>query len=213
MVWCREWSVASGIRCIHSPCSGTIVLVSFIRSCQRGCPVRFRAVLMVLESLAAFSLASCNADKKDQPPPPAETTSAVISRGDSLALPGTWTPAPGDALEHSTAGFANILCSGVFITGLEPADVAANVGWFTSPPEDRLHVTDTIIDRQHQLVRLKLPSGVWRSAKRFGSQGCVALPKDQDSVYFTPSVIIPKLPEASTPIGRWAMRSSPSRGR
>ena len=160
--------------------------------------MRFRAVLMVLESLAAFSLASCNADKKDQPPPPAETTSAVISRGDSLALPGTWTPAPGDALEHSTAGFANILCSGVFITGLEPADVAANVGWFTSPPEDRLHVTDTIIDRQHQLVRLKLPSGVWRSAKRFGSQGCVALPKDQDSVYFTPSVIIPKLPAAST---------------
>ena len=158
--------------------------------------MRGKAVLRVLTIVSAFSLLSCGVEKKDQPPSSVNPLAAVIARGDSLALPGSWTPAPGDALEHSTAGFANILCSGVFITGLEPADVAANVGWFTSPPEDRLHVTDTIIDRPNQLVRLKLPSGVWRSAKRFGSQGCVALPKDQDSVYFTPSVITPNLPDA-----------------
>ncbi len=137
---------------------------------------------------------------------------ALLARADSFELPGTWTPVPGDALEHSTAGFAKILCSAVFITGLEAADAAANVGFFTSPAEDRRHVTDTIIDRERQLVRLTLPSGVSRVAKRYGSQGCVAHPIGADSVHFRPSVVTPRLPDAATtpwpmgdvvPVDRW----------
>lgn len=143
-------------------------------------------------------LAACSSSRTDQPTSQADPLAVLKARGDSLALPGTWSPPPGDSLEHATAGFAKILCSAVFLTGLDPADAAANVGFFTSPPEQRGVVTDTIVDRQRQEVRLKLPSGVWRVAKRYGSQGCVALPKDQDSVYFTPSIVTAKLPDAAT---------------
>ncbi len=123
---------------------------------------------------------------------------ALLVRGDSLALPGTWNPPPGDGLEHSIAGFATTLCAAVFITGLDPADAAANVGWFTSPPAERAVVTDTVVDRATQTVRLTLPSGVTRVARRYGSQGCIPLPVDRDSVYFTPVVVRPNLPDAAT---------------
>lgn len=119
----------------------------------------------------------------------------VVARGVSLELPGVWEPPPGDALEHSTAGFAKILCSAVFLTGLELADAAENVGFFTSPYDDRHHVVDTVVDRRRQRVSLTLPTGVTRVAQRYGSQGCVALPIGEDSVRFTPTVVEPRLPD------------------
>jgi len=128
-----------------------------------------------------------------------ERVKALIARGDSLELPGgKWEPPPGDGQEHSIAGFATTLCAAVFITGLDPADAAANVGFFTGPLEDRKVVTDTVIDRKAQTVSLKLPTGVWVRAKRFASQGCIPLPKDKDSVFFAPVVVKPNLPDAAT---------------
>jgi CubicO group peptidase (beta-lactamase class C family) len=133
----------------------------------------------------------------------AEQLAHLLSRARALELPGEYVPPPGDALEHSTAGFATTLCSAVFITGLDPADAVANVGWFTSPPEDRVHVVSTVVDREAQEVRLELPSGVVRRARRLGSQGCVALPIGKNDVYFTPSLVPPNLPDpVSTP---WPM--------
>jgi CubicO group peptidase (beta-lactamase class C family) len=131
------------------------------------------------------------------------TTAQVIARGDSLQLPGQWTAPPGDALSHATAGFATTLCGAVFITGLTPADAAANVGFFTGPLQYRSEVVDTVIDRATQTVRLRLRNGVTRVARRYGSQGCVPLPIGADSVMFTPSVVTSSLPPAaSTP---WPM--------
>ena len=140
-----------------------------------------------------------------RPTPPAQhaTSSHLVARGDSLQLPSRWEAPPGDALSHYTAGFATTLCGAVFLTGLDPADAAANVGFFTGPLEYRSQVTDTVIDRVHQAVRLTLANGVTRTAKRYGSQGCVALPLGADSVFFTPSVVASHLPPAaSTP---WPM--------
>ncbi len=127
-----------------------------------------------------------------------ETRSPLQVRADSLELPGRWTAPPGDALAHSTSGFAKTLCSAVFLTGLDPADAAANVGFFTSPPAERVHVTDTIVDYERQRVSLVLPSGIARSAQRYGSQGCVWLPIGEDSVRFTPSVVAPRVPDPAT---------------
>lgn len=157
-----------------------------------------------LSFLAASTVLACA-----KPVPPAadddsgDSRSRVIARGDSLALPGEWTAPPGDPLEHSIAGFAKTLCSAVFITGLDPADAAANVGFFTGPLADRAAVTDTVVDRSTQTVRLTLPSGVVRVARRYGSQGCVALAKGDDSVHFRPSVVRPALAPANTT--RWPM--------
>jgi len=170
-------------------------------------PAESRVRGHLLFAAVAFLLASCapaeDPESTDPPPGPAglsgrELTVYVIARGDSLALPGEWTPPPGDALEHSTAGFAKILCSAVFLTGLDPADAAENVGYFSSPYEDRVYVTDTVVDYAREEVRLTLPSGVVRAAKRYGSQGCVARPIGEDSVFFTPVVVEPNLPDAAT---------------
>ncbi|MCG6956354.1 MAG: beta-lactamase family protein [Gemmatimonadetes bacterium] len=123
---------------------------------------------------------------------------AVIARGKSLELPTEYVPPPGDALEHNTSGFAKILCTAVFITGLDPADAAENVGYFTSPYAERHFVTDTVVDRDRQEVRLTLPSGVVLAAKRYKSQGCVTRVIGEDSVHFTPEWVKPDLPDAAT---------------
>ncbi|MGD2068962.1 MAG: serine hydrolase [Gemmatimonadota bacterium] len=132
----------------------------------------------------------------------------LLARADSLELPGEWEPIPGEALVHHTGGFAKTLCSGVFVTGLDPADAAENVGYFTAPYEERAQVVDTVVDMETQTVRLTLPSGVVRTAKRYGSQGCVARSVGEDSVHFTPLVVRPQLPEAATT--PWPMGDAPS---
>ena len=161
-------------------------------------------LLATCSTVGILASAACSPEaKKETVATPAggrsERVKALIARGDSLELPGgKWEAPPGDGQEHSIAGFATTLCAAVFITGLDPADAAANVGFFTGPLEDRKVVTDTVIDRKEQMVRLKLPSGVWVRAKRYGSQGCIPLPKDKDSVFFTPVVVKPNLPDAAT---------------
>ncbi len=129
---------------------------------------------------------------------PDDPRAALIARGASLELPGEWVAPPGEPIVHHTAGFAKTLCSGVFITGLDPADAAENVGYFTGPYEERTAVVDTVVDAGRQLVSLTLPSGVMRTAKRYGSQGCVTHALGEDSVRFTPSVVEPVLPDPAT---------------
>jgi CubicO group peptidase (beta-lactamase class C family) len=129
--------------------------------------------------------------------------SILLARGDSLELDTEYVPPPGEPLHHHTSGFAKVLCSAVFITGLDPEDAAANVGGFTSPFEERAHVVDTVVDVQAQRVSLTLPDGVVRTAKRYRNQGCVTSPLGEDSVFFTPTDVPRRLPPAeSTP---WPM--------
>ena len=129
--------------------------------------------------------------------------SPVVTRGLALELDTPYELPPGEALHHHTAGFANTLCSAVFLTGLDPRDAAENVGGFSAPFEHRHHVVDTIVDFEQQMVSLTLPDGVTRTAKRYGSQGCVAHAIGEDSVRFTPAVVQSGLPDAaSTP---WPM--------
>lgn len=164
--------------------------------------------LLVASLLLALSTAGLAAQQGQAA---AERRAALIARGASLELPGAWTPPPGDALSHHTAGFAKIMCSNVFYAGLDPRDVAANLGDFTSPPEERRHVVDTVVDRARQEVRLRLADGRVRVARRFGSQGCIALPEGRDSVFFTPSMVRPNLPPANTqawPMGDRIERSA-----
>jgi CubicO group peptidase (beta-lactamase class C family) len=123
---------------------------------------------------------------------------ALLARAESLELDTEYVPPPGDALEHHTSGFAKILCSAVFITGLDPDFAVENIGYFTSPHELRAKVTKRVVDRENKAVHLTLPSGVVRTAKYYGDQGCVALPIGKDSVYFTPVEVESALPDPST---------------
>ena len=127
-----------------------------------------------------------------------DATAALIARALELELDTEYVPPPGEALHHQTAGFAKILCSAVFITGLDPDDAAENIGGFISPFSERHHVVDTIVDYERQLVSLTLPDGVTRTAKRYRNQGCVAHPIGEDSIYYTPSEVARNLPPAET---------------
>ena len=131
------------------------------------------------------------------------TTDSMNARADYFRLDNDYVPPPGEALHHYTAGFAKILCSAVFVTGLDPEDAAANVGGFISPFNQRQHVTDIEVDRVRQEVSLLLPDGVTRTARRYANQGCVAHPLNKDGIDFTPSVVETDLPPAhNTP---WPM--------
>jgi CubicO group peptidase (beta-lactamase class C family) len=133
----------------------------------------------------------------------ADRRAALIARGQSRELPGVWVPPPGNALDHHTAGFAKTLCSNVFFAGLDPKDAAENLGFFTGPLAQRRFVTDTVIDRARREVRLTLGNGTVRVARVFKRQGCIALPIGKDSVFFTPTDVAAKLPDAATT--RWPM--------
>ena len=122
---------------------------------------------------------------------------ALIARAKSLEIDTPYVPPPGDALDHHTAGFAKIMCSAVFITGLDPDFAAENVGYFTSPYAERAKVGKPVIDRANKAVHITLPNGVKRTAKYLGDQGCVTLPLGKDSLSFKPVRLTRRLPDPS----------------
>jgi CubicO group peptidase (beta-lactamase class C family) len=129
---------------------------------------------------------------------PVSPKDALIARAKPFELDTRYVPPPGDPLEHHTAGFAKIMCSAVYMTGLSPEFAAENVGYFTSPYGERAKVAKPVIDRANRAVHITLPNGVTRTALYLGSQGCVTLPVGKNSVSFTPITVRSLLPDAST---------------
>src|SRR5690348_2181260 len=121
----------------------------------------------------------------------------MLARAATFDLNTKYVAPPGDPLSHNTAGYAKIMCSAIFITGLDPEFAAENVGYFTSPYAERAKVAKPVIDRQSKTVQIKLPNGVTRTAKYLGDQGCVTLPVGKNSVNFTPHSVKSALPGAS----------------
>ena len=134
---------------------------------------------------------------------PTSARQALVARAKALELNTSYVPPPGDALEHHTSGFAKIMCSAVFITGLDPDFAAENVGYFTAPYAERAKVGKPVIDRANRAVHIALPGGITRTAKFLGSQGCVTLPVDKTMVNFMPVAVKSQLPDASTE--QWPM--------
>ena len=149
------------------------------------------ATLPVLACAGADSADS--ADAADDDP-----MAQLVARGQELEIPGEWALPPGDPLHHSTAGFAKILCSNIFLSGLDPAFAAENTGLFSSPRGPRALVTDTVVDHENQRVHLTLPDGAVRSAKVHGDQGCLALPPGESEPYYDPVEVTPDLPDPAT---------------
>ncbi len=96
---------------------------------------------------------------------------ALIARAKSLELNTPYVPPPGDAMAHHASGYAKIMCSAVFITGLEPEFAAQNVGGFTSPFGERSKVGKPVVDRAEKAVHVTLPNGVTRTASTSGARG------------------------------------------
>src|SRR5919201_5025779 len=154
-----------------------------------------RELLMTSTALASAAVMMHPFDAFAQP---SAAQGSLIARAKSLELDTPYVPPPGDPLEHHTAGYAKIMCSAVFVTGLDPDFAAENVGYFTAPYEVRHKLGKPLIDRAEKAVHVTLPNGVTRTAKYLGSQGCVTLPVGQRSVSFTPANVASRLPDPST---------------
>ncbi|MCU0228662.1 MAG: hypothetical protein MUF01_13590, partial [Bryobacterales bacterium] len=122
----------------------------------------------------------------------------MLARAAELELGTAYKAPPGDALSHHTAGYAKIMCSAVFITGLSPEFAAENVGYFTAPFAERAKVGKPSIDYDRKSVSIQLPNGVVRTAVYTGDQGCVCLPEGSGSLKFKPEKVVRRLPDAAT---------------
>lgn len=154
------------------------------------------AALCVL--LSMFSLACQGSSGEEAPAAEMSPREAMLARAAELELDTEYVPPPGDPLHHHTSGFAKILCTGVFITGLDADFVAENIGYFSSPYDERADVVDREIDWDNKMVHLTLADGVVRTARVVGDQGCSTLPIGAEDVYFTPVEIDSTLPDPST---------------
>jgi CubicO group peptidase (beta-lactamase class C family) len=123
---------------------------------------------------------------------------ALIARAKALELNTAYVPPPGDPMEHHASGYAKIMCSSVFISGLDPAFAAENVGYFVAPYAERAKLGTPKIDRQRRTVEVTMPNGTVRTAKQVGSQGCVTLPIGRSDVLFKPSIVKSALPDPKT---------------
>src|SRR5437773_8295876 len=150
--------------------------------------------MRALHAVAMLTLASIPASAQQSD----ALRDSLIARAKALELSTPYVPPPGTALEHHAAGFAQIMCSAVFITGLDPDFAAENVGYFTAPYAERAKLGKPIIDRAGQAVHVTLPNGVRRTAKFVGDQGCVTLPLGRSSPNYKPIRVATVLPEPST---------------
>ncbi len=127
-----------------------------------------------------------------------DVRSKMLARAAELELKTTYKAPPGDALSHNTAGYAKIMCSAIFITGLTPEFAAENVGYFTAPYSERAKVGKPVIDYEKKTVSITLPNGITRTAIYTGDQGCVCLTEGSNSLYFEPVKVVRNLPDAAT---------------
>src|SRR5580704_1357594 len=128
----------------------------------------------------------------------AQDYGSLVDRAKFFELDTPYVPPPGDPLAHHAAGYAKVMCTAVFMTGLSPEFAAANVGFFTAPYEVRARLGKPVVDRENQAVHVTLPNGVTRTAKYLGSQGCVTLAVGQSAVSFKPEVVKSTLPDPAT---------------
>jgi CubicO group peptidase (beta-lactamase class C family) len=148
----------------------------------------FRALLLLATLLVSAPVVMSQTDARQ----------ALIERAKSLELNTPYVPPPGDPMEHYASGYAKIMCSSVFITGLDPAFAVENVGYFTAPYEVRAKLGIPKIDREKRTVQVTMPNGVVRTAKQVGSQGCVTLPIGETDVFFKSSIVRSALPDPKT---------------
>ena len=156
------------------------------------------AVLPLLVALLACGDLERSESTSSAPSNAVSESDALVARAKSFELPTEWVGPPGDPLHHHTAGFAKILCSAVFITGLDPDFAAENIGYFTSDYDQREKVTKREIDMESKAVRLTLPDGVVRTAKYLGDQGCVTIPLGEEGLFFEPTDVPSSLVDPDT---------------
>ena len=150
---------------------------------------RFAVLLLLAQSCLAGPVPDAAAGAAPAP---------GLARDRSLELPTRYAPPPGDRLVHEAGGYAQILCSAVFITGLDLEFAKENVGYFIAPYAMRSRVGAPVVDRDRKTVRVPLPDGSSRVARYVGGQGCVTLAPGAQALNYAPTPVRSMLPDPST---------------
>ena len=146
-----------------------------------------------------FLIFSCQPENREETNTTLLTSiEKILARADSMELDTPYESPPGDTLSLHASGFAKILCSAVFITGLDFEFAAENIGYFTAPYDIRSYLKDRKLDMENKAVYITLPNGVVRTAKFYGDQGCICLPEGQKELYFEPVDVQSNLPDPNT---------------
>src|SRR5690242_503934 len=124
-------------------------------------------LLLVVLAAAAESDPGADADA---------ARASMLARDKSLELLTAYEPVPGDPRLYYAAGFAQVMCSAVFISRLSLEFAAENVGYFTAPYAERSKLGKPIVDYSAHTVSVTVPGGPVRTAKYVGNQGCVTYP-------------------------------------
>jgi CubicO group peptidase (beta-lactamase class C family) len=124
---------------------------------------------------------------------------ALLARAKAAELPGTWTPPPGEPLTHFTAAYAKLMCSAVFVSGMDPDFARETLGDANAlaAVAHRVKSNPPVVDRAKMEVRVTTKAGLTRVARHVGDQGCVTLPED-GRLHFTPKAVPRSLPPAAT---------------
>jgi CubicO group peptidase (beta-lactamase class C family) len=152
------------------------------------CAIFFIALASICGALTATTVSAADHSPLD----------AMLARDKALELDTPYVPPPGNPLEHDAAGFAQIMCSAVFITALDPDFAAENVGYFTAPYEQRAKLGKPVVDRAAKTVSVAVPGGTLRTAKYIGDQGCVTFPIGKSELPFKPQPLKSTLPDPAT---------------
>ncbi len=162
-------------------------------------PVRPALVTLCL-IVAAAACGAAHGDPSD----------AALARDRKMELPTPYVPPPGDPLQHHAAGFAQIMCSAVFITGLEPDFAAENVGYFTAPYAERAKLGKPVIDPVAKTVSVAVPGGPTRIAKYLGDRGCVTFEPGKLAPSYVPHAVPQQLPDPA--LEPWPDGDAPAPG-
>ena len=170
----------------------------FLRTTIAGC-----GVALLFTSIACNRVNDGEADIEMSP------REALIARAAALELGTPYVPPPGDALTHHTSGFAKVLCSAVFITGLDADFAAESIGYFQSPYDERAKVTERVVDlekKEWQLVDIPLESFDLDVITRIGFWGRV-----QGTFYVDDLRLVAVAAPARPPVATTVLEEQPHR--
>lgn len=125
---------------------------------------------------------------------------AMLARAKAAEISAAWTPAPGDPLSHFTVAYAKLMCSAVFVSGMDPDFARATLGDGNAlaAVAHRTKSSVPVVDRKRRDVRVTTKGGLTRTARYIGDQGCVSIPQDGSGLAFKPKPVPRTLPNAAT---------------
>ncbi len=124
---------------------------------------------------------------------------AMLARAEAAEISDAWTPPPGDPLTHFTVAYAKLMCSAVFVSGMEPdfARATTGDGNALAAVAHRAKAGVPVVDRKRREVRVTTKSGITRTARYIGDQGCVSIPEGAGGIAFKPKPVPRRLPDAA----------------